>query len=755
MDPEVEEVTGSLVQRLKLDKHQHNHQERKRTCVTNSHHSSNVVPQHHSLKMKNGTFEEGDTINPITSEVATMQSEEHATRATPTAASGAYTFEPHQESHNVQADPTCDSNDVDGVQSHPSTEQDIQEKDGKRGPQSPVSATKSGETRPGRLLLLPSGPKDIPNDECESGTDSNNHCNSAAASRVVTNHTSSNTNSSSSEDRWTGLGTDAQGCQSSDPYARKTAPQHEMIHNLEREYEHKDDRLADNVQQERAHGVTKEEVIHEQFPSPSRLKAISKTNTRPASSDSAQGIVTHQTVPPNNTTNAHSSSESNSDQSDSGYAASASSNDASGFSSSSSSFGRRQTKRSNHSKTTSNKQKQDYCSSDLTDFSSHGSGGSSSSSSSPRISPFAAGNISEDSETNVAGTVNEKVGTRSLFNDDGKEPSSIESGVQGVERTIARSSFPSRHRRRHTSTKTTRDKQPGLKATGPTNNTSKPKSALKSKEIEPAFKMGNSWSFIERQLKRKLYFEKSYEDQRKELDINFNSAVKRIRHNKSSTSESSMLSSLSNVTSGKEIRNGEHQIRAEASPVYDVGVDVMAKILRYLKPTEAYSILSTPISKTFKSTFSNPPYLWKVLCLSEPFYAKQDKESSDESTIHPVCKDLKVNHLLGRYRLLYSSLIKCVRYLDRIQEDSQNGRTPPGSYDSDTNSIESFDDNDSLKRFLARAHSMNRNGSSGSLRSDSDGSDSSLSQNRSAGQEENPKKRQKSDGKVSFQTWVL
>ena len=279
------------------------------------------------------------------------------------------------------------------------------------------------------------------------------------------------------------------------------------------------------------------------------------------------------------------------------------------------------------------------------------------------------------------------------------------------ERTSANnsnSSFPSRHRRRH-NTKTHRDREKEHKHTTRTNVNANANSNAdndhlmnKANDVPPTYKLPGSWSFVERQLKRKMDHEdciikKLYEDQRKELDSNFKNAMKRTK-----TLDNSLISN--------------------SSPIYDVGVDVMANILSYLKPVQAYSILSLPISKTFQSTFSNPQDLWRVLCLSAPFYAKQDKafyakqdkakdkDSSDDSSSYPVCNDIKVNHLLGRYRLLYSSLIKCVRYLDRIQEDSRNGRTPAGVYDSDDGSIVSLGSNNmSLKNFFATVHATRRN----------------------------------------------
>lgn len=149
----------------------------------------------------------------------------------------------------------------------------------------------------------------------------------------------------------------------------------------------------------------------------------------------------------------------------------------------------------------------------------------------------------------------------------------------------------------------------------------------------------------------------------------------------------------------------------QMTPFYDLGLDVMAKVLSYLHPIEVYKFASMPLSKMFKSVYSQPQDLWKILCLSEPFYAKVDKSlgPNDEDSIssYPICKNLDLKHVIGRYRLLYSSFIKCVRYLERMQEDSKSGKVPAAAYPSDTeNEIGPVGENASLKIFFAKAHEL-------------------------------------------------
>lgn len=238
----------------------------------------------------------------------------------------------------------------------------------------------------------------------------------------------------------------------------------------------------------------------------------------------------------------------------------------------------------------------------------------------------------------------------------------------------------------------------------------------------------DTWSFVERQLQRKMNFElmlkkKTNEEYFKELNANFQSAVKRIRHLDSNSSISSIKSALTTTSYSNENAINCFTYIKRDTTIYDVGVDVMSKILTFLKPTDVYSMMTMPISKTFRATFSVPQNLWKILCLSEPFNAKVDrgKDGSDDSiSSYPICKSLEVKHALGRYRLLYSSFVKCVKYLDRVKEDAKNGRTPAGTYDSDENSAHSYADNSSLQQFFAEAHRLKRK-----ERSNSDSNDSS------------------------------
>jgi len=160
-----------------------------------------------------------------------------------------------------------------------------------------------------------------------------------------------------------------------------------------------------------------------------------------------------------------------------------------------------------------------------------------------------------------------------------------------------------------------------------------------------------------------------------------------------------------NTNHGEILRNGDI---SNPTPIYDIGSDIMAHVLSFLTHVEAHSFLITPLSKKWCETYMFPQDLWKILCLSPPFYVKVNSiekksvgrlkrsrsddsmessysgygtgsdQSEDTFSSYPAYAEIKVKHIFGIYRLLYSSFVKCVRYLDQIKEDSSKGRTPRG-----------------------------------------------------------------------------
>ena len=147
------------------------------------------------------------------------------------------------------------------------------------------------------------------------------------------------------------------------------------------------------------------------------------------------------------------------------------------------------------------------------------------------------------------------------------------------------------------------------------------------------------------------------------------------------------------------------------APIFNLSSDLMAHCMAYLEPPVVHTLLTMPLSKDWHQNFTKPQDLWRVLCLTPPFNARfdvDDDSSSDEFlSTYPTHPDVDVKHLLGRYRLLYTSFVRCMKYLARIKDDAVNGR-PPSVIDygsADLNALP-LPASESLKRFLARARGV-------------------------------------------------
>ena len=61
--------------------------------------------------------------------------------------------------------------------------------------------------------------------------------------------------------------------------------------------------------------------------------------------------------------------------------------------------------------------------------------------------------------------------------------------------------------------------------------------------------------------------------------------------------------------------------------IYNVGVDMMSNIIRYLDSTDVL------FSKTCQRNYTTPQKLWKVFCLSELFFVKLEHNGNESSYI--------------------------------------------------------------------------------------------------------------------------
>mmetsp|Transcript_52403 Transcript_52403/g.58562 ORF Transcript_52403/g.58562 Transcript_52403/m.58562 type:complete len:286 (-) Transcript_52403:192-1049(-) len=132
-------------------------------------------------------------------------------------------------------------------------------------------------------------------------------------------------------------------------------------------------------------------------------------------------------------------------------------------------------------------------------------------------------------------------------------------------------------------------------------------------------------------------------------------------------------------------------------PIVTVGCDVMAHILTFLEPPLILEILTMPFSKGWQQNFTSQSELWRVLCLVEPFKATfQDPLSSSAVASAAAARattgvvvNAKSNdknsssssstenkRLLDKYRLLYTSFVRCMKYISQIKDDAVHGRSP-------------------------------------------------------------------------------
>ena len=272
---------------------------------------------------------------------------------------------------------------------------------------------------------------------------------------------------------------------------------------------------------------------------------------------------------------------------------------------------------------------------------------------------------------------------------------------------------------------------------------------LKDTDIDmsaPDTTMKSGLALMEKSLQQKVRSTHHYHSRstgRKMLEESFLSAKRNLSSGSSPEdvkavtasaldSTTSSVSASGSATVSKEklgsiVTNSAHRPMKELSYqdtlVYSLGPDVMALVVSFLEVPESHTFLTSPLSKTWLETYTVPQELWKILCTSKPFYAKLEESpdgNSDISTCSfPLCNDLEIRHLFGRYRLLYSSFVRCVKYLDRLRDDAINGRTP-SVYNDARQDLHPYNRNGSLKAYFARARRLvRRNRRSGSPSSSS------------------------------------
>lgn len=141
-----------------------------------------------------------------------------------------------------------------------------------------------------------------------------------------------------------------------------------------------------------------------------------------------------------------------------------------------------------------------------------------------------------------------------------------------------------------------------------------------------------------------------------------------------------------------------------SSPIFLLGYDIMTQVLAYLNPAEIVQVLTMPLSKDWRQSYTSNRDLWKVLCCMKPFNLDDQDESSSTSSEDDSYCFLKwqptVSDALSRHRLMYTSFVRCMKYLNQIKEDSLNGK-PPAGLDRKHGLVSHSGASRGLKRILA------------------------------------------------------
>jgi hypothetical protein len=144
-----------------------------------------------------------------------------------------------------------------------------------------------------------------------------------------------------------------------------------------------------------------------------------------------------------------------------------------------------------------------------------------------------------------------------------------------------------------------------------------------------------------------------------------------------------------------------------------------------------------PICREWRESYTSHQDLWRTLCCTDPFAANlgggdtsssssDDGDNDDDSSSHEYdddddddnsfcslgdntllykgkTKDHEEGNPLGEYRLLFTSFVRCLNYLQRIQQDARDGRPlSVMDYGTSYSRFPTFGVTKTLKKFLAK-----------------------------------------------------
>ena len=139
------------------------------------------------------------------------------------------------------------------------------------------------------------------------------------------------------------------------------------------------------------------------------------------------------------------------------------------------------------------------------------------------------------------------------------------------------------------------------------------------------------------------------------------------------------------------------------NPFLTLGSDIMVTVVSFLDPRETIDLLTAPMCKEWRRSYTADQELWRAACCTEPFCA-----DSSFFSLNNFKDDFDNMHALGEYRLLYTSFVRCMKYLDRVQnnetsDDSKSSSAKGSNQSNHASRFPTFGVTKSLKQFLTRS----------------------------------------------------
>jgi len=186
----------------------------------------------------------------------------------------------------------------------------------------------------------------------------------------------------------------------------------------------------------------------------------------------------------------------------------------------------------------------------------------------------------------------------------------------------------------------------------------------------------------------------------------------------STCSSSSFDEDMTEALSDFELSASKNSIENSSILFLNLGSDVMVAVLSFLEPRETIDLLTMPLCKQWRLSCTSDQELWRTMCCTKPFSADLPSYNAAidfcDDDDGPFCFPNDSNfssenkNVLGEYRLMYTSFVRCRKYLDRVQNDDDlEGRVisvvKESKKSDDASRFPTFGVTKPLRKFLARS----------------------------------------------------